>query len=350
MKAAVFHGVGRIEARTDLARPRPGPGEVLIRVASCGICGSDLHIYRLDSPSAREMYAGTLRVDADGQRIIGHEYAGVIAEIGPGVEGYAPGDRVVGVTGGGGMAEYVPVPANPFQLARIPAGVSFEEAATTEPLADSLQLVRKAAIAAGENVVVFGVGIIGLGVIQALRAVAPQVGRIVAVDVSASRLEKALEVGASDAIDAAAEDVVEAAGRACGVLHSGYPAMDTPDVAVVIDCAGYIKHMKGAPPLQTALDLLRPHGGRIVCFGAFEDAVTLNLTNLIHKQPLIMGSLGYLAEELTQALALMASGKVDRRGLISERFPLARADEAFRTQGNGRAIKVMVQPHPEMND
>ena len=64
MKAAVFHGVGRIETRADLARPVPGPGEVLIRVASCGICGSDMHIYRVDSPSAREMYAGTLRVDA----------------------------------------------------------------------------------------------------------------------------------------------------------------------------------------------------------------------------------------------------------------------------------------------
>ncbi|MBP6381820.1 MAG: zinc-binding dehydrogenase [Pseudomonadales bacterium] len=349
MKAAVFHGVGRIETRADLARPVPGPGEVLIRVASCGICGSDMHIYRVDSPSAREMYAGTLRVDADGQRIIGHEYAGVIAEIGPGVEGYALGERVVGVTGGGGMAEYVPVPANPFQLAHIPEGVSFEEAATTEPMADSLQLVRKAAIAPGENVVVFGVGIIGLGVIQALRAVAPQVGRIVAVDVSASRLAKALEVGASDAIDAAAEDVVEAAGRACGVLRTEYPRMNTPDVAVVIDCAGYIRHMTGAPPLQTALDLLRPQGGRIVCFGAFEDEVTLNLTNLIHKQPLIMGSLGYLPEELTQALALMAEGRVDRRDLISDRFPLAQAAEAFRAQGNGRAIKVMVQPHPEMN-
>ena len=349
MRAAVFEGSGSIRTRDDVAKPHPGPGEVLIKVASCGICGSDLHIYRVDSPSAREMYAGTLRADGDGRRIIGHEYAGVIAELGAGVAGYSIGDRVVGVTGGGGMPEYVPVPVNPFQLARIPEGVSFEEAATTEPLADSLQLVRKAAVAPGENVVVFGVGIIGLGVIQALRALAPQTGRIVAVDVSATRLAKALEVGATDVINAADEDVVAAAGRACGVLRPDYPRMDTPDVAVVIDCAGYIKHMKGPPPLQTALNLLRPHGGRVVCFGAFEDEVTLNLTNLIHKQPLIMGSLGYLPEELTQALALMSEGRVDRRGLISDRFPLERADEAFRTQGNGRAIKVMVRPHPQMN-
>jgi len=344
MKAALFKGVGRIETSADVAQPEAAPGEVVIRVASCGICGSDMHIYRMQSKSAEEMYSGTLRVDADGNRIIGHEYAGVIAQIGAGVEGYAIGDRVVGVTAGGGMAEYVPVPVNPYQLARIPDGVSFEEAATTEPLADSLQMVRKAAIAPGENVVVFGVGIIGLGVVQALRVMAPQVGRIVAVDVSAERLAMALEVGASDAINAAEQDVVAAAGRACGTVQNAYPPMCPPDVAVVIDCAGYIKHMQGAPPLQTALDLLRPSGGRIICFGAFEDEVTLNLTDIIHKQPVIMGSMGYAAEELVLALQLMAEQRVDRMRLISHRFALDQAAEAFETQGNGRSIKVMVHP------
>lgn len=162
MRAAIFHGVGRIEPEAELAMPLAGVGEVLVKVASCGICGSDMHIYRVQSRSSEEMYAGTLRVDADGQRIIGHEYAGVISAIGPGVEGWKVGERVVGVTGGGGMAEYVPVPVNPYQLVRVPDEVSFEEAATTEPLADSLQLVRKAAVQSGENVVVFGVGIIGL--------------------------------------------------------------------------------------------------------------------------------------------------------------------------------------------
>lgn len=344
MKAAVFGGVGDVTMRADVARPAAGPGEVLIQVAACGICGSDLHIYRVDSRSARDMYSGTLRVDADGRMIIGHEFAGMIAELGAGVEGYAVGDRVVGVTGGGAMAEFVPVPVNPFQLARIPDEVSFEEAATTEPLADSLQLVRKAAVAPGENVVVFGVGAIGLGVVQALRALVPDIGHIMAVDVSASRLAMALEVGASDTINAASEDVVAAAARICGTIPVLFPPMTPPDVAVVIDCAGYIRHMKGPPPLQTALDLLRPWGGRIVCFGAFEDEVTLNLTDLIHKQPLIMGSLGYQAEELVQALELMKNRKIDRNKLISDRFPIENVADAFVTQGNGRAIKVMVCP------
>ena len=349
MRAAIFTGVGEIEGRHNISRPEPGPGEVIVKVASCGICGSDLHIYRLDTPSARDMYSGTLRIDADGNRIIGHEYAGVITDIGEGVSGYDVGDRVVGVTAGGGMAEYVPVPANPYQLAHIPDGVSFEEAATTEPLADALQLIRKAKVQPGENVVVFGVGIIGLGVIQALRAVTPEVGEVVAVDVSAPRLAMALEVGASLTVNAAEEDVVEAIGQVCGVEHCDFPPSDSPRVAAVIDCAGYINHMKGPAPLQTALHLLQPRGGRIICFGAFEDEVSLNLMPLINKQPVIEGSMGYSPDELTGALRLMAEGKVDRRRLISDRFPLDQVKEAFETQGNGRAVKVMVQPNPNMN-
>ena len=349
MRAAIFHGVGRVEPEAEVAMPIAGAGEVLVKVACCGICGSDMHIYRVQSRTSEEMYAGTLRVDADGHRIIGHEYAGVISAIGSGVEGWKVGERVVGVTGGGGMAEYVPVPVNPYQLVRIPDEVSFEEAATTEPLADSLQMVRKAAVQPGENVVVFGVGIIGLGVVQALRVLVPQAGRIIVVDVSAERLAMALEVGATHAINAASENVVAAAGEICGTLAVEFPPMTPPDVAVVIDCAGYIKHMKGPPPLQTALDLLRPYGGRIICFGAFEDVVTLNLTDIIHKQPVIMGSMGYLPEELTLALELMAGRKLDRCKLISDRFALNQVSEAFMTQGNGRAIKVMVQPDPAMN-
>ena len=344
MKAAVFHGVGNIQMRDDLAGPVAGPNEVLVKVAACGICGSDLHIYRLQSASSDAMYSGTLRVDPDGHRIIGHEYSGVVAELGAGVEGFKVGDRVVGVTAGGGMAEYVPVPVNPYQIVHIPANVSFEEAATTEPMADSLQLVRKAAVQPGENVVVFGVGIIGLGVVQALRAVVPHVGKIIAVDVSAPRLAVALDVGATHALNTTLDDVVDAVGRICGVVRNSFPPMNPPDVGVVIDCAGYIKHMKGPPPLQTALKLLRPRGGRIICFGAFEDDVTLNLMDLINKEPVIYGSMGYLPEELTQALNLMAQGKVDRRKLISHRFPVEQVARAFETQGSGQAIKVLVLP------
>lgn len=341
MRAAVFHGPGHIEVRDDVAEPTAGAGEVLIDVAACGICGSDLHLYRTN---AHRHSGGVLRVDPDGREIPGHEYAGTIVAIGEGVQGWQVGERVVGVTGGGGFAERVPVPVNPFQLARIPPGLSFEEAATTEPMADGLQLVRKAAPQPGDNVVVYGVGIIGLGVIQALRALCPELGRVIAVDVQAPRLDMALAVGATDVVNAAETDAVNAVGALCGWVTPAYPRMTVPDVGVVIECAGYLQHMKGPPPLQNALRMLRPRGGRIVCFGAYEGPVKLELMALIEKEIRIIGSMGYGPTELDEALALMASGKVDRKRLISHRFALAQIRDAFVTQGSGGAIKVMVEP------
>src|SRR5262249_14229992 len=143
---------------------------------------------------------------------------------------------------------------------------------------------------------------------------------------------------------ASTEDVIEAAGRLCGWVTPTYPRMTVPDVGVVIDCAGYLKHMKGPPPLQNALRLLRPKGGRIVCFGAYQGPVTLELMDIIHKEAQILGSMGYGPGELDEALALMASGKVDRQALISHRFALRDIRDAFAAQGSGGAIKVMVDP------
>jgi hypothetical protein len=171
MKAAVFLGPRHLEVRSDVSRPRIDAHEVLVQVHACGICGSDLHIYRVQTASTDAMrQSGTLLIDAEGHAVPGHEFSGVIVEAGAEVTGYRVGDRVAGATGGGGMAEYMPVPAHALQLVHVPDNVSFEEAATVDPLAAALQMVRLARVAPDEHVVVFGVGIIGLGVIQVLRA------------------------------------------------------------------------------------------------------------------------------------------------------------------------------------
>lgn len=339
MKALVFHDPGQVSTVTDAQVPLPAKGEVLIKVEACGICGSDLHMYRTNAH--REML---VRVDGAGLQIPGHEFSGTIAEVGEGVDGYRVGERVVGVAMGG-MADLVPVPVNPFQLVRMPDNVSFAAAATTEPLADGLQMIRKAQIKPGENVLVFGVGIIGLGVIQALKALVPDIGRIVAVDVSATRLAMALEMGASHTINPAHEDLMAQARLICGVLPITYPEVHPTDISVVFECAGYLKHMKGPAPLQSALRLVRPGDGRIVCFGAYESDFSIDLMPMINKQITLLGSNGYAAEELEQALQLMAAGKVDRERLISHTFALDHGAEAFEVQGAGQAIKVMLQPN-----
>lgn len=336
MRAADFIDPGEITFRSDATPPTPLAGEVIVQVQACGICGSDLHMYRDNSYRDK-----LVRKTPEGYDIPGHEFAGTISAIGDGVTGWSVGDRVVGVTGnGGGMAEYVAVPVNPFQLVRVPEGLGWDVAATTEPLADGLQMVRKATIADGENVVVFGVGIIGLGVIQAIRARGIRAQRVIAVDVHAARLDKALQVGATHVVNARDGDVFDAVAAICG-REEGYAGLSAR-VGAVFDCAGYIRHMKGPPPLETALRLIDLSGGRIVCFGGYEGAMTIDMGPLIQKQPVIIGSNGYSSDELVEALELMRSGKVDRATLISHHLPLDHIAEAFELQASPTAVKVML--------
>ena len=340
MRAADFLGPGRISARDDATRPRPDAGEVLVAVEACGICGSDLHMYR--NGMHRDLLS---RTTPEGYHVPGHEFAGRIVEVGEGVAGWQIGERVVGVTGqGGGMADVVTVPVNPFQLVRVPGTVSMVAAATTEPLADALQMVRKAGIATGENVVVFGVGIIGLGVIQCLRAKGVLPGKLIAIDVHQPRLDAALALGATHAVNAAAGDVFEQVAAMCGE-ENDYRGLSAR-IGVVFDCAGYIASMSGPPPLETALRLVSTRGARIICFGAFESRMSIDFNYVIHKEPQIIGSNGYAPEELVEALALMATGQVDRETLVTHRFSLARVAEAFRAQCSPEAIKVMLVREP----
>ncbi|NLP64907.1 zinc-dependent alcohol dehydrogenase [Paraburkholderia sacchari] len=338
MKAAVFHDPGQLEMRTDLRAPEPGPNEVIVKVSACGICGSDLHLYRTNAHRGPSL----LWTSPEGYEVPGHEYSGTIVGTGSNITDWHIGERVVGVTGGGGFAEYVRVPVNPFQLVRVPDAVSFAEAATTEPLADGLQMVRKANVQPGENVVVYGVGIIGLGVIQALKAMNVRAKQIIAVDVSDSRLAMAVEVGATAVVNPRVDEPIARIGQICGTVPTEFPPMNPPDVAAVIDCAGFLKHMDGPPPLQQALHLLRPKGGRIVCFGAYEDKFPIDFMPVIHKEIAIYGSMGYSPADLEKALDLMASGELDRKRLISHRLTLEHITEAFEVQGSPEAIKVMV--------
>lgn len=336
MRCADFIDPGEITARADATAPSPAAGEVIVQVSVCGICGSDLHMYRHDSYREK-----LVRSTPEGYEIPGHEFAGKIVALGKGVEGWAVGERVVGVTGmGGGMAQFVAVPVNPFQLVRIPDGVSDAVAATTEPMADALQMVRKAQVRPGENVVVFGVGIIGLGVIQALRAKGVETGALIAVDVHRARLDKALEVGASHAVSALDGDVFDQVAAITGT-ETGYPGISAR-IGAVFDCAGYIRSMKGPPPLETALRLIDLNGGRIVCFGGFEGPMTIDMSPVIQKQPTILGSNGYAAEELVESLELMRAGRVDRATLISHEFGLQDVSEAFEAQCRPDAVKVML--------
>lgn len=147
MKVAWYAGIKsiRIEEQPD---PKAGPGEIIIKVKYCGICGTDVHTYHFE-----ELYA-------PGQ-VLGHETVGTIIEVGQGVQGWKVGDRVARVTGREGFAEFIR--AKPQELFKIPDEVAFEDAVFWDPICVAMRGIRQSRFKLGDNVAVTGAGAIGLG-------------------------------------------------------------------------------------------------------------------------------------------------------------------------------------------
>ncbi|MDH3600537.1 MAG: zinc-binding dehydrogenase [Candidatus Tectomicrobia bacterium] len=329
MKAAVYHGPRDIRVE-DVSKPEIADNEMLVRVRACGICGSDLHLYRLG------MFEVLGRQIENG-RIMGHELSGEVVEIGSQVTGFQIGDRITGV-GSGGFAEYVPVPVSERSPHPLPDGISFDTGATLEPLATSLHGVRLAQPAAGETVVILGVGIIGLGCVQAIRAMVDC--RIIAVDASERRLEMAKQLGADATVNLTQMDPVEAVieltGGAKPVERFGVRGGNAD---VVIDCAG----AQSSP--NQGLTMLKQQHGRLVFVALFERQPELDFNQVVRKHVAIHGSWTWTGEDYRQAIELVQSGKVDRNPLISHVCPLDEAPEAFAIQDQpDAAIKVLLKP------
>ena len=333
MTAVVF-GEDGAERLREVPVPVPGPGEALVRVAFCGICGSDLHAAEPDFRPGVTM---------------GHELAGTIVELGPGVEGWRVGDRVcvnpngdwcgrcaycragqfnmcpaiwetvVGLARDGGMAAAAAVPAQ--TLHALPEAVSTRQGAWVEPLAVAVRAVRTSGIAVGDDAVVFGAGPIGLLAIQVLRAAGA--GRITAVEPAAARAGLAARCGADELLDPGAEDVVERfADPAAAPAHA-------------FECTGV------AAVTETALRVLRPHG-RLTVTGFPRERVSYRAQDLLFKELEIRGSFIYV-DEFATAIDLLARGAVDVTALTSDVRPVAAGLEAFRELRAGGAVKILLR-------
>jgi len=338
MKAAIYHEPMKITTE-DVPVPKSGDGDILVRVRACGICGSDLHMYRLG------VFSEVLCRHSEGGMIPGHEFAGEVAEVGRDVEGISVGDRVTALTFGG-MAEYVPV--TPAMLGlnvyKVPEEVGWVEAATTEPLGNSLHASRLGQPADGQNLMIFGAGIIGLGIVQSIRVMGLKPRKVIVVDVSEKRLAMAKELGADDVILAGREDVYQRATELTGeepvLMLQG--AVTTPAIDVIYDCVGYIQERPEPPVIQQALMVAREHG-KIVVHGVFEAPLTLELMPMVVKHVQIFGSYGFLPDEAVMALELMRDKKVDRMKLVSHQYPIEEAKDAFDMQSRvDRSVKVVV--------
>ena len=346
MKAAVYRGVDDVRVET-VPVPEIGPGEVLIRVHTCGICGTDLKKIHTGSHSA--------------PRIFGHETAGVIAAVGPDVEGFAVGDRVmvfhhipcghcfycerkvfaqcpvykkVGCTAGfepsgGGFAEYVRVMDWILRrgLVTIPDGVSFEQAAFVEPVNTCLKGVEALRLVPGETVLVIGQGPIGI----ILASLARRAGaRVIASDLYEQRLTMSLEYQISDTIDASRSDVVKE-------VRARTDGRGADAVMLAVGGNGLIR---------PAMDAAR-YGGRVMLFAqTARGEATIDPSAVCVDEKTLMGSYSASVELQDESARLVFSGEIDFAGLISHRFPLAEAVQALHLAANPQpdSMKIVIQP------
>lgn len=341
MKAVAFVAPGRMELR-EVPDPQPEPGEVVVDVAYSGVCGSDIHEYASQQPSMRA--AGVF------QPIMGHEFTGVVSEVGEGAGPLAVGDPVVVHPGGacgdcyycnsglpnlcaeqvgvgyrkpGGYAERVAVRAS--QAFRLPDASWLEKAALTEPLGVALRSLNRGGLERGETVFIAGAGPIGL--LTTIAARIKGAGRIIVSEPAASRRELALRLGADLAVDPA--DVASVQVR---------QATDGLGADLSVEAVGI------AATMNDCLAATR-RGGRIVVAGAFDEPFTLNLLYLLIQEQSILGTFGY-NEEFEEALGLITSGAVDVSPVISAHVSLEELPDTFAAlvADRGSFQKVLVHP------
>ena len=350
MRAAVYRGVNDMRVET-VPVPVLGPGELLVKVATCGICGTDLKKVHTGSHSA--------------PRIFGHEMAGTIVRAGQGVTRFEVGERVVvhhhvscgecyfcrkqtpaqcalykkvGVTAGfepsgGGFAEYIRVLdwiVDSRGVVRIPDGVPFEQAAFLEPVNTVLKGVKALNLAADDTVLVIGQGPIGLmHAALALRTGA----RVLTSDLYAERHAIAAKFGLRDPIDAGSEDVVgrvfeETAGRGADAV---------------------ILAVGGNGLIRTAMDAVRP-GGKVLLFAQTQHGeATIDPGAVCMDEKTLLGSYSSSFEILDEVTDLVYNGYrngFDLTQLISHRFALEQAVEAIEVASHPKAdsMKIMIEP------
>jgi len=347
MRAAVYRGKGRVVVE-DVPVPGIGPGEVLIRVAACGICGTDI----------KKIEHGFVAPP----QIFGHEVAGTVFAVGPGVKKWKAGDRVmsfhhvpcgkcfycekrlysqcpaykkVGLTAGfdpngGGFAQYVR--AMPWIVERgmlaIPPEISFEEASFIEPVNTCVKAVEKARVAPGETVVVMGQGPIGL-----LLLMLSKLGgaTVIASDPIAERRAKSLSLGADLAVDPREGTLAEAV-RA----RTGGRGADAVLVAVPLPAA-----------LADALALARP-GGRVLLFAHNDPQMRLEFpaAAIGVEEKEILGSYSAAVDRQDEAAQLVFTRRLPVRELISHLISLEEMNRALHLAAHPVAdsLKVVIQP------
>lgn len=328
-----IHGVN--DVRLDpVDAPRPGKSDVVVKVKACGVCGSDLTYIKI----------GGIHRQPGGVTPIGHEAAGEVVTVGAEVKGVSVGQRVVinpmmtpSYIGSGGpegaFTEEVLVSEARLgdSLLPIPDDLPFEIAAMAEPLAVALHGVNRTQAKAGEKVVVFGCGPIGLGMV--LWLVDRGVTDVVALDLAPERLERALALGARAVINPAKEDVRARLAELHGTARVfGRDAVGTD---AYIDAAG-------APNILSDVIRMAKYQSRLVVTAAYMKPVEINLGTMLTTEMTITTAVGY-PNEMPDVIQAMPRLRDRIQSLISHRFAFDQIIDALGVAGTPSSAKVMIQ-------
>lgn len=338
MRAAIYYGPGDIRVE-DVIKPKIGPGEILVEMWACGLCGSDLMEWYLQDRAPL---------------VLGHEPTGVVAEVGPGVEGFKVGDRVFAHhhvaclnchycrhgdytlcesfretnLDPGGFSEFFRVPRENLLIdtLKIPEELSFEEATLIEPTACCIKGLKKASLQAGDSLAIVGAGPTGLILLELAKAFGA--GDIFITDLIDYRLKAAESLGATLTVNPSKENPVKAMRECTGGRGADIVIVTAPNLKA----------------LETGLDLCR-RGGTLCVFAPTPADVYLRLSpnRIFFSEIRVVGSYSTSHIETRMALDLMRSRRVEVERLISHRFPLEEIEEAFRLASKDKnCLKIVV--------
>ncbi|MGC8890142.1 MAG: NAD(P)-dependent alcohol dehydrogenase [bacterium] len=341
MKVAVLEKIRNVSIE-EREIPKPKEDEVLVRIKSVGVCGSDIHYYN-------EGRIGSFVVEKP--IILGHESSGEVVEVGSKVKSLKVGDRVALEPGipcrkcnycktgrynlcpdvvfmatppvDGAFAEYVVHPED-FAF-KLPDNVSYDEGALMEPLSVGIYASNRARVRPGNSVLIFGAGPIGLVTLQSAKAYGAE--NVIVVDINDFRLSKAKELGADYTINSKIENLE----RIKEIFPDG--------LDIVFDASGNSSVIR-----ETTRFAKR--GGKIVFIGlASEDYIGLNINEITSKELDLLGIFRY-ANVYKKAIDLVAKGKIDLKTLVTHHFPLEQTQEAleFADKNKDKCIKVIVNP------
>jgi len=339
VKAVRLESIENLFVR-EVAKPAPGPGDLLVRVEACGICGSDRHFLHGEFPTSPPV-------------TLGHEFSGIVETVGAEVTGFRPGMRVtvdpniscgrcpacqdglvnhcrnwkaLGLALDGGFAEYTVVPEG--QAVELPLSLHPEHGAFCEPLACCLHAVDLAGIKAGDSVVVLGGGVIGLLTLQLARLAGAT--RVILSTRQAVRRELAMELGATDTVDPSAADPVQVIAGPDGLVPGG--------VDVVMECAGV------PDTVRQSLKLAKRRG-TVMIVGVMPQGQTIEIEpcDIMMRELRIQGS--FINPFVhRRAAALITSGAIEVGRLVSQRIGLDQVPEVIGRDPLPGEVKVMVIP------